>query len=157
MQRRTRQEKRPPLLLGADVAQPLQIPHLANRRPPLAQQPLVQTTILGKRPGLPAHGVAGHGREVLRVEPADRVHVALDANEGEDACFGAGALDSEFLLVPADKACSDNENVALAALGALELEHLFQLGRRDGVGGYGRGRVFAGVLKLPPSQLRLVS
>lgn len=84
MQRRTRQEKRPPLLLCANIAQPLQIPHLAYRRPPVAQQPLVKAAVLGIRPGFPAHGVAGHGREVLGVEPADGVHVALDADEGED-------------------------------------------------------------------------
>lgn len=54
----------------------------------------MQAAVLGIRPGLPAHGVAGNGREVLGVEPADGVHVALDADEGEDLCFGAGALDS---------------------------------------------------------------
>lgn len=37
----------------------------------------------------------------------------------------------KYLLVPADKARSNNEDISLATLGALELEHLFQLGRRD--------------------------
>lgn len=93
MQRRTRQEKRPPLEIRTDIAQLLQVPHLAYRRPPMAKQPLVKTAVFGIRPGLPAHCVSGNGREVLGVEPADGVHVALYADERQNIGLWFGALD----------------------------------------------------------------
>lgn len=145
MQRSTCEEKRPLLQIRTHLAQLLQIPHLPYRRPPLAKQPLVETALLGIRPSFPPHCVSGNSREVLGVEPADGIHVALYANQGqylfrlcaldsggficeaEDDQFVMGVSDSliKYLLVPADKASSDNENVSLPTLGALKLQDLF--------------------------------
>ena len=75
MQRRTSQEECPLVLLLTHLAQLLQIPHLPNRRAPLHKQPLVQTPALvdGRGPSFKGNGVADHGREVVVVEPADRL------------------------------------------------------------------------------------
>lgn len=91
MQRRTRQKETPPPLLVTRLAQLLQIPHLADRRAPLHEQPLVQapTTLHWRRPGLEGDRVARDGGEVVLVEPAHRGLVVGQA-DGEGCVLGAG-------------------------------------------------------------------
>lgn len=79
MQRCTRQEKSPPPLLFALLTEFLEVPHLADGRAPLHQQPLVQAPpgLKRRRPRLERHRVARHGREVPVVQPAHGGFVAL--------------------------------------------------------------------------------
>ena len=79
MQRRTCQKKAPPSHLLTLLTQRLQIPHLPDRRPPLHQQPLMQTppTFEIRRPSLKRYAIPSNSREMLIVEPAHCGFVGL--------------------------------------------------------------------------------
>lgn len=91
MQRRTRQKKRIPLHASTPRTQRLEVPHLANRRAPMHQQPLVQTPAVCEfgGPRLKRNGVAYDGGEVAVVEPADGFFAGLQA-DGDGVVAGAG-------------------------------------------------------------------
>lgn len=112
MQRSTRQEECPALVLLAHIRQLLQVPHLADGRAPLHQQPLMQTpaSLDPWRPRLESNSVASHGGEVVVVEPSDGLLGAFHADGlavVAGACLALGLVGvAEMvrrMLIPAEE------------------------------------------------------
>ena len=77
-------------MLLTDLAQLLEIPHLADGRAPLHEQPLVQAPagLQWRRPRLESDGITCHGGKVPVVQPADSLFAILDA-DGYAVVLGA--------------------------------------------------------------------
>lgn len=154
MQRRTRQKETPPPRLLTLLTQRLQIPHLPNRRPPLHEQPLMQTpsALQIRRPGFKRHAVPRHGREVVLVEPAHGRLVGLQPDAEGVFLRAEAALGRGGGVVPAHVAGAEDEDVTDVESCALVLEGGFDLGDGDLVAADGGGGV--AVFGLVPAELR---
>lgn len=122
----TRKEKGPALVLLGQLAQLLQVQHLAEGHAPEREDVLVQVVRLGGRPALEAGRVPSHGGEVAVVEPVLHGLLLLDPRPRLLAAVGAVAAQGEgvaFLgrpvVVVLHPAGADEEDVADLDVAAL--------------------------------------
>lgn len=139
---RTRQEEVPPPFPLTYRTQPLQIPKLPNRRPPLHQQPLVQRPTLTqpRRPGLKSKRVPGHRREMPVVQPSHARFVGLHPDH-----LGLSG-DGLAVVEVAPETAADDQDVPGVRECALVFQGLFDLGDGDLVALYGLAGGAAGFL-----------
>lgn len=76
---RTGKEERPATILLRQLADLLEIQHLAERHAPQRKDVLMQIILLRRRPALEGRGVAAHGAEVAVVQPVLDGFFLLDA------------------------------------------------------------------------------
>lgn len=129
----TREEEGIAICALALLTELLEVPHLTNGHSPMDQDPFVQTPSICElgRPCLERNGVANQSREVLVIQPSNRVLVGLDTDGNTVVTSARFAFLFVCIVVPPNVPTANHEDVSLLQGRSLPLQRLFNLHNRN--------------------------